>query len=88
MHTRPQGRTWREERGDPLGRDGEIARPVVEAGQQPDVGLPRRATLRQKRLSRSSRSPGLFPAIIAPLIAPIDVPMTESGSICASCSAS
>jgi hypothetical protein len=37
---------------------------------------------------RSSRFSGAFPAINAALIAPIDVPMTQSGSIPASCSAS
>jgi hypothetical protein len=37
-------------------------------------------TVRQKSLSRATRALGAFPAMMAPLIAPIDVPATQSGT--------
>jgi hypothetical protein len=42
---------------------------------------------RQNSSSRSSRFSGSLPAIRLALIAPIEVPMIQSGSIPASCSA-
>ena len=47
-----------------------------------------RSTRRQKSRSRSSRCSTAFPAMMAALIAPIEVPMIQSGSTFASCSAS
>ncbi len=44
-------------------------------------------TRRQNAFSRSSRSAGSLPAIRLALIAPIEVPITQSGSMPASCSA-
>jgi hypothetical protein len=43
---------------------------------------------RHSSRNRGTRSAGLLPAMIAPLIAPIEVPITQSGSMPASCSAS
>jgi hypothetical protein len=45
-------------------------------------------TLFQKDRSFSSRSPGTLPAMIAALIAPIEMPAIQSGSIFCSLSAS
>ena len=44
-------------------------------------------TLSQNSSRRASRSSCKLPAISAPLIAPIEVPITQSGSSPASCSA-
>lgn len=45
-------------------------------------------TLSQNALSRSTRRPGGFPAMSAALIAPIEMPATQSGESAASCIAS
>ena len=45
------------------------------------------STRLQNSRSLASRSPGALPAIKAALIAPIEVPITQSGSTPASCSA-
>ncbi len=45
------------------------------------------STLCQNAWSRDIRSEGWLPAMMLALIAPIDVPMTQSGSMPASCSA-
>ena len=46
-----------------------------------------RRTLSQNSRSRGRRSSNALPAMIAPLMAPIEVPITQSGSTPASCSA-
>jgi hypothetical protein len=44
--------------------------------------------MRQNASSRSMRRSRGLPAMMAPLMAPIEVPITQSGSTPASCSAS
>jgi len=53
----------------------------------PDGQVGRLSIRDQNSRSRSSREATLFPAIIDPLMAPIEVPMTQSGSRLASWSA-
>jgi hypothetical protein len=50
----------------------------------PDGQVGRLSIRDQNSRSRSSRVATLLPAMIDPLMAPIDVPMTQSGSIPAS----
>src|SRR6202035_5163531 len=50
----------------------------------PDGQVGRLSIRDQNSRSRSSRQATLFPAIIDPLMAPIEVPMTQSGSRLAS----
>lgn len=46
------------------------------------------STLSQNLRSRGSLSAGRLPVMIAPFTAPIEVPITQSGSVPASCIAS
>ncbi len=60
--------------------------PKIDDGQSWSAG-PFLPTPSQNSRSRAMRLSGSFPAMIAPLMAPIDVPMTQSGSMPPSISA-
>ena len=74
--------------GMPLVRvlhDDSASATPVQAGNTPQKV--ERSTSRQNSWSLGSRSSGLLPAMMLALMAPIEVPMIQSGSMPASCSA-
>ena len=82
------------EEGDRIGRKNPAtpAASVFQFGRlepnqgsiESDSSVGECSTRRQNSRSFASRSAGLFPAMIEALIAPIEVPITQSGSIPAS----
>ena len=65
--------------------DASASATPAQAGKAPQKVA--RSTLCQNSLSLAKRSSGLLPAMMAALIAPIEVPMIQSGSTPVSCSA-